>query len=128
MYGVRYSTITVPHSINTCGVFILINISRKCTVTSNALHFIFQLITLNTKVWKAEKLQHALLRRLRPGSAMQFTCAAEELKYIMCTLGEKFDPSKSPDSCDEKVGTVSVETCPLQFITLDANYNIWCAH
>lgn len=78
------------------------------------------------KVWKAGELQHALLRRLRPGSAMQFMCAAEELKYIMYTLGEKFDPSKSPDSCDEKVGTVSVETCPLQFITLDANYNIWC--
>ena len=59
-------------------------------------------------LWKAEELQHALLRRLRPGSVMQFMRAAEELKCIMYTLGEKFDPSKSPDSCDEKVGTAAV--------------------
>ncbi|KAF8417840.1 hypothetical protein EV426DRAFT_706577 [Tirmania nivea] len=52
-------------------------------------------------LWKTEELQHALLRRLRPGSAMQFMRAAEELKCIMYTLGEKF-PSKSPDFCDEK--------------------------
>ena len=60
-------------------------------------------------LWKAEELQHALLRRLRPGSVMQFRRAAEELKCIMYTLGEKFDPSKSPDSCDEKVSMVAVK-------------------
>lgn len=72
-----------------------------------------------SNLWKAEELQDALRHRLRPGSAQKFMDTANELKRIMYILGERFDPSKSLDSCDEKVG---VKNWPPVYYLQEANY------